>query len=210
MKYASVSIRAVVFSNAIIYVLKPSVIHSPLDYGDTNSISVNEFVASPPTNYGRSNSEPNSLKSILDPLCDARRGSSSSLEPKSAPDVVVQHLTTPPSPTGTTFPSLYTAAATRPPTPPSSSLHSMSPQTSNRPSPSALYDGNWLWPSIGILPPASLAISDHFEGNIVEGLLDPQTQVDSSVNLRVHEDYPRPIGGTVHAGFNLLIDWFLP
>ena len=45
---------AVVFSNAIVYVLKPSVVRSTLDDGDNNSISVNELVASPPTNYGLS------------------------------------------------------------------------------------------------------------------------------------------------------------
>ena len=156
------------------------------------------------------NSEPNNLKSILDRLYGARRGSSSSMEPTSAPDVVVQDLATPPpSVTGTTFPSLYTAVATQPPTSLSSLLRSISPQISNRPSASALYDGNRLWPSIGILPPPSLAISDHSEENITQGLLDPQppwrlerARVDSSVSLRGHEIIQRRSEGWRVTGGN--------
>ena len=176
-----------------------------------------EFVATAPTSYGlrnRSNSEPNSLKSILDRLRGA--GSSSSPEPMSAPDVVVQDLTSPPpSATGSTFPPLFSAVVIRPPTPPSSLLRPISPQISNRPSPSALYDVNRPWPSIGILPPPSPAISDHSEGNIAEGLLDPQlpwrleqARVDSSVSLRDNEDYSRPIGARVRS-FCLLLLRFL-
>jgi hypothetical protein len=171
-----------------------------------------EPVVTPPTSYtlkNGANSETNSLKSILDRLRGGGCGSEPSPE---VPDVVVQDLTTPPpSATGSTFPSLYTTVVTRPPTPPSSLLRPMPPHILNmpstRPSLSAPYDGDRLWPNVGqlTLPPLpSPAISERSEGDIAEGLLDPQlpwrlerARFDSSGSLRDHEDYSRPIGGTL-------------
>lgn len=173
----------------------------------------------PPTSYSfrkRAGSEANSLKSILGRLRGGR-GASPSPELRSGPDVVVQDFTTPP-PSATvarsTSPSLYTTVGTtRPPTPPSSLLRPKSPGIPNmpntRPSLSAAYDGDRLWPNIGqpTLPPLpSPAASEYSADDAPEGLLDPklpwrleQARFDSSASLRDHEDYTRPIGGIVRA-----------
>ena len=170
----------------------------------------------PPTSYSfrnRASSEPNSLRSILDRLRSGVRSSSPSPEPKSAPEVIVQDFATPPlSATRPTSPSLYiNVGATRPPTPPSSLLRPMSPRTPNapsrRPSLSTAFDSDRLWPTLGqlTLPPLpSPAVSEHSEEVVAEGLLDPrlpwrleQARFDSNASLRDHEDYSRPIGGTV-------------
>ena len=160
-----------------------------------------------PTSFSfgnRVSSEPNSLRSILDRLRGSR-SSSPSPEPRSAPDVIVQDFTTPPSSaTRSTSPSLYiNVGATRPPMPPPSLLRPMSSRTPTRPS----LDRDRLWPTLGqlTLPPLpSPAVSEYSESDIAEGLLDPrlpwrleQARFDSNASLRDHEDYSRPIGGTV-------------
>ena len=180
---------------------------SPSEIGISNSKEPT------PASYSfrnRTSSEPNSLGSILDRLRSGGCSSSSSPEPKSVPEVIVQDFTTPPpSTTWPTSHSLYiNVGAARPPTPPSSLLRPISPNIpSQRLSLSTVYDGDRLWPTHGqlTLPPLpSPAVSEHSEDVITEGLLDPklsrqleQARFDSSVSLRDHEDYSRPIGGIV-------------